>query len=58
MKRMGQQQRQDYALHRMGLAIDRLLRNESKQEKTQAVMWLAAWKAVHERRPGAPPTGS
>lgn len=55
MKRVGQQQRWDYALHRMGSAIDRLLGNESKQEKTQAVMWLAAWKAVHEELARMPP---
>ena len=47
MKRVGQQ-RIDYALHRIGLAIERLLENEANEEKARAVRWMAAWKAMHE----------
>ncbi len=57
MKRVGQQRR-DYALHRMSLAIDRFLGTESKQEKAQAVWWLAAWQAVHEARSCLSPSAS
>ena len=46
MKKASPQQL-DYALHRMSLAIDRLIRNEAKEEKARAVRWLAAWKAWH-----------
>ena len=46
MKKVSPQQL-DYALHRMGLAIDRLIKNEAKEEKARAVKWLAAWKAWH-----------
>ena len=48
MKKVGQQ-RVDYALHRMGLTIERLLETEAKEEKAQAVRWMAAWKAMHEK---------
>ena len=41
------QQRGDYALHRMSLAIERVLGSGSKEEKLQAVVWLGVWQARH-----------
>jgi hypothetical protein len=41
------QQREDYALHRMGLAIERILGGGSKEEKRQATWWIGVWKACH-----------
>ena len=41
------QQREDYALHRMSLAIDRILGGGSNKEKLQATQWIRVWKACH-----------
>ena len=41
------QQREDYALHRMGLAIERILGCGSKEAKRQATVWVGVWKACH-----------
>ena len=39
--------REDYALKRMSFAIERILGEGSTEEKAQAVLWIAAWKACH-----------
>lgn len=41
--RRDQHQRRAYAIHRLGLAVDRLIRAKGKTEKERAAKWAAAW---------------
>ena len=36
-------QRKAYAIRRLGLAVDRLIRAKGKAEKERAAKWAAAW---------------
>ena len=40
-------QREDYALYRMGLAIERILKDGSKEDKAMAIGWVRVWKDYH-----------
>lgn len=44
-------QRRAYALHRLGLAVDRQIRAKTKAEKEQATRWAAAWGTKTGLRP-------
>lgn len=43
-------QRRAYALRRMSLAVDRVIRANDKADKDHAAKWAAAWKAASERK--------
>lgn len=36
-------QRRAYAIRRLGLAVDRMIRAKDKAEKQRAAKWAAAW---------------
>lgn len=47
--RRDKHQRRAYALRRMSLAVDRVIRASDKADKDRAAKWVAAWKAASEQ---------
>lgn len=39
-------QRRSYAMRRMSIAVDRMIRAKEKPEKEKAAAWAAAWGAA------------
>ncbi len=43
-------QRQAYALRRLSLAVDRVIRARTDTEKSAAARWVDAWNRAYTRR--------